>query len=272
MPSQAFQTILVTGANKGIGFHAARLLAEKLPSTTILLGSRSLSNAEAALQKLRSSSPNQYTNLIPIQIDVSNQESVDRAAKEVGEKYGSLDVLLNNAGIANNNPTEVFEVNLYGVKRTIEAFEPLLKKSADPRIVVVSSEVGKSALDLMTPDLQSTFTNINSLTYSTISSLASDYLSSFSSAATRTWPNPAQTYGSYGVSKTFVSAWSQLYAKQHPEIRLAVVCPGYCQTDLAPEGTRPAEAGGLSVIFPILEDTWEQGGFYRDGEPLKYIS
>ncbi|KAJ3048449.1 hypothetical protein HK097_010531 [Rhizophlyctis rosea] len=269
MPAQAFKTILVTGANKGIGFHAARLLSEKLPSTTILLGSRSISNAESALQKLRSSSTNQYTNLIPIQLDVSDAQSVDRAAKDVETKYGSLDVLLNNAGIANDNPKEVFEVNLFGVKRTIEAFEPLLKKVSDPRIVVVSSEVGKGGLDLMTPDLQSTFTNIDSLTWSTISDLAEDYLSS---SPTRKWPNPAQTYGSYGVSKTFVSAWSRLYAKQHPEIRLAVVCPGYCQTDLAPQGVRSAEAGGKSVIFPVLEDKWEQGGFYRDAEPLKYIS
>ncbi|KAJ3040550.1 hypothetical protein HDV00_010730 [Rhizophlyctis rosea] len=267
MAAQAYKTILITGANKGIGFHAARLLAEKYPQTTILMGTRTLSNAEFALKSLRSESSSQYTNLIPFQIDVASQDSVACAAEAFKQKYGTLDVLLNNAGIANDNREEVFEVNVYGVKRTIEAFQPLF--SSHPRVIVVSSEVGTSTLNKMTPSLQKTFTSIDTLSWPTLETLIKDYLSPTPS---QTWPNPAQTFGAYGVSKTFISAWSRLYAQQHPEVRVAVVCPGYCKTDLAPNGTRGADKGGESVIWPVVEDGWKQGGFYKDGGRLKYIS
>ncbi|KAJ3040044.1 hypothetical protein HDV00_011493 [Rhizophlyctis rosea] len=271
MSSEPSKTILVTGANKGIGYHAARILSEKYPSTTILMGSRSVENANSALNKLRSSSTgHSYTNIIPLQIDVSDPASIQRAKEEVQSKYGTLDILVNNAGIATNNATEVFDVNVHGVKRTIDAFQPILSKRSTrtPQNVVVSSEVGAWVLHEMNPELQAVFQNIDTLTWEKLDSLMKDFASS---SPKESWPSAELTFGPYGVSKTVLSAYIQLYAKQHPEIGTVNVTPGYCATDLNQNsGPRSAAVGGESCVWPILNDGWEQGALYMDGEKVEY--
>ena len=83
-----------------------------------------------------------------VQIDVLDDNSVDAAAKYVSENHGRLDVLVNNAGIFSKNPSprqacrEIFAVNVVGVISVTEAFLPLLRKSAAPRLIFVGSSVG----------------------------------------------------------------------------------------------------------------------------------
>jgi len=84
----------------------------------------------------------------PLQLDVTDDNSVDEAAKTVEETYGRLDILVNNAGIFSQNPIareafrEVLAVNCVGPVSVTEAFLPLLKKSESPRLIFVSSSVG----------------------------------------------------------------------------------------------------------------------------------
>lgn len=137
--------ILITGANKSIGFETARQLLQK--GYYVYLGSRDLTNGQAAVEKLKSEGLHEVD---VIQLDVSDQESVNAARAQIGKKTDVLDALINNAGINGGIPQtalgsdvtimhEVFNVNVYGVVRVTQAFIGLLQKAPQPRIVNVSS-------------------------------------------------------------------------------------------------------------------------------------
>jgi NAD(P)-dependent dehydrogenase (short-subunit alcohol dehydrogenase family) len=153
------KTALITGANKGVGFEAAKQLLQK--NYYVYIGSRNLELGNEAIEKLKSEG---FNNVEAIQIDVTDDISVNNARIELGAKIDFLDVLINNSGINGiefNGETpimhsstktevkkfkEVFEVNLYGVIRVTQAFLDLLKKSSEPRIVNVSSSQGSLTL------------------------------------------------------------------------------------------------------------------------------
>lgn len=126
------------------------------PKYHILVGSRVIHNGDTAVDTLESLPATQGT-VETIQIDVTDDNSVDTAAETVASKYGRLDVLVNNAGIcpfssfAGKTPSaasarsvmrDVFNTNCTGVVSATEAFLPLLRKSASPRLILVSSSTG----------------------------------------------------------------------------------------------------------------------------------
>ncbi|MES2649003.1 MAG: SDR family NAD(P)-dependent oxidoreductase [Bacteroidota bacterium] len=146
------KSVLITGANKSIGFESARQLLQK--GYYVYLGSRNLENGLEALKDLNSEG---FTNAEVIQLDVTNQHSVDAARNYLEQRTGVLDVLINNAGISGVPPQSafdadienfkrVFDTNVYGVVRVTQAFLDLLRKSPEPRIVNVSSSVGSLSL------------------------------------------------------------------------------------------------------------------------------
>ena len=263
--------VLVSGANKGIGLEAVRLLSEQLPHATILLGTRSTANGEAALTKLRQQAkPSAYSNVQPIALDVTDKASIAAAVQEVKTKHGRLDVLLNNSGIASVDGQQVhqgiLDVNLYGVRDTIDAFLPLLPPSS--LLVTVSSEVGAWTTYDSKPDLQHTLLNPATLTWPTLDTLARESVTT-SKPGTPSSPWPA-LFATYGLSKALVSAYMRTVALQHPQLKVAVVCPGYCATDINHNsGPRTAAQGGESVIFPITH-AFDSGRFYQDGKELEY--
>jgi NAD(P)-dependent dehydrogenase (short-subunit alcohol dehydrogenase family) len=137
---------LVTGANKGIGREISRQLAAK--GVLVLMGARDRERGEKAVADLRA----QKLPVELIQIDVTSQQSVDRAAAEMERRHGRLDILVNNAGVALDwLPAsqltvdafqKTFETNVFGVFRVTKAMLPLLKKSKHGRIVNISSGLG----------------------------------------------------------------------------------------------------------------------------------
>jgi NAD(P)-dependent dehydrogenase (short-subunit alcohol dehydrogenase family) len=146
------ETVLITGANKGIGFEVAKQLAKQ--GYFVYMGCRNKANADAAVAKLQSEG---ITNIAFIEIDVTDTASVKKAAEELNSQLTSLDVLINNAGISGSfaqNPIniemdlvdKIFNTNIKGVIRTTQGFLPLLKKSENPRIVNVSSDLGSLTL------------------------------------------------------------------------------------------------------------------------------
>lgn len=146
------KTVLITGANKSIGFESVRQLLQK--GYHVYLGSRNLVNGLEAVEELKNEG---FNSVEAIQIDVTDQESVNAARTEIGKKTTVLDALINNAGISGilpqnaldseiDNFKNVFETNLYGVIRVTRAFVDLLRKSPEPRIVMVSSSVGSLSL------------------------------------------------------------------------------------------------------------------------------
>ncbi|MGF7077694.1 SDR family NAD(P)-dependent oxidoreductase [Mucilaginibacter sp. UYCu711] len=137
--------VLIAGANKSIGFATARLLLQR--GYYVYLGSRSLANGFAAIEKLKADGLN---HVEVIQIDVGDDESVRAARIELGRRTDILDILINNAGINGGLPQgalnssieqlqNVINTNLLGVVRVTQAFVDLLRRSEQPRIVNVSS-------------------------------------------------------------------------------------------------------------------------------------
>ncbi len=92
------KTILITGANRGIGFSVLQALATRSSSDHYLLAARSLENGELAIQELRKSGVQAEIHVM--QLDVANESSIKAAEREVRKQYGRLDILVNNAGIA----------------------------------------------------------------------------------------------------------------------------------------------------------------------------
>lgn len=142
----------ITGANKSIGFETARQLLQH--GFYVYLGSRNLENGLQAVEKLKSEG---LANVEPIQIDVTDENSVKNAREEIGKKTDVLDVLINNSGVSGGMPQtatdtsvdvfkKVYETNVYGVISVTQAFLDLLKKSDEPRIVMVSSSQGSLTL------------------------------------------------------------------------------------------------------------------------------
>ena len=136
---------LVTGANKGIGMETARQLGAR--GITVLAGARDEQRGREAERALRAEGAEARL----VRLDVTEPESVRRAADWIDREHGRLDILVNNAGIARGGPPsqtdleamrEVYEVNVFGVIRVTNAMLPLLRRSPAARIVNVSSEVG----------------------------------------------------------------------------------------------------------------------------------
>lgn len=146
------KTVLITGANKSIGFETARQLLNQ--GYYVYLGCRDMQKGGQAVSQLHAEGLNQVE---PIEIDVDNLASIKAARQVLGEKTNVLDVLINNAGIIGSmqqTPLEtditifkqVFETNFFGVIETTQAFIDLMKQAAEPRIVNVTSGLGSLTL------------------------------------------------------------------------------------------------------------------------------
>lgn len=194
------KTALITGANKSIGFETARQLIKK--GYFVYLGSRDLEKGKEAVASLKAEG---LTQLQAIQIDVSNKDSIAAARNSIT----SLDVLINNAGVAGGFPQEatktdtavireVFDTNFFGTIDVTQAFLDLLRKSDAPVIVNVTSGLG-------------------SLT------LHSD----------PNWKYYGVKGAAYGPSKTALNAYTIVLAYELREtpFRVNVVDPGYTATD-----------------------------------------
>jgi NAD(P)-dependent dehydrogenase (short-subunit alcohol dehydrogenase family) len=202
---------LITGANKGLGHETARRLIEL--GRTVYIGARSIERGEAAATGLGARF---------VQLDVTDDASVETALGVIGEREGHLDVLVNNAGIsatadAVNGPVAlmVFDTNAVGIIRVTQAALPLLRKSENPVVVNVSSALG-SFWAVTNPER-------------------------------RQFHYPAIIYG---ASKAAVSMLTVQYAKALPDIKFNAVEPGFTATDLTPASGagQPVEKGAEVIV------------------------
>jgi NAD(P)-dependent dehydrogenase (short-subunit alcohol dehydrogenase family) len=221
---------LVTGGNRGIGREVARQLAER--GHTVVLTARSADAAASAARAVHAE---------PLPLDVTDPASVAAAARHVRDRYGKLDVLVNNAAITYDTwqqaagadlavVREAAETNLYGPWLTVQEFLPLLRASGHGRIVNVSSEAAS--------------------------------LASMGSGT------PA-----YTASKVALNALTRMLAAELRGDRILVnaVCPGWVATDMGGPGGRPVADGAASVTWAAtLPDDGPTGGFFRDGHPLPW--
>jgi NAD(P)-dependent dehydrogenase (short-subunit alcohol dehydrogenase family) len=151
--------VLITGANRGIGYGLAKKLARDYPNYHVIIGSRDANQGIEAASSLSS----EGLTVTALALDVTSDESISAASTFVQQKYGRLDVLVNNAGVAldikeKGTPIRMlmqrtFDINVFGAAAVTDAFISLLEKSNNPRIVFTSSSVGSltRASDLANP-------------------------------------------------------------------------------------------------------------------------
>ncbi len=232
------QTIaLVTGANKGIGYQIAAGFGAL--GWSVGVGARDEQRRAAAVQKLRAAGADAFG----VPLDVTDDASVAAAAELIEDRVGSLDVLVNNAAITGGMPQAptavdpatvraAVETNVIGVIRVTNAVLPLLRRSASPRIVNMSSTVG-------------------SLTRQT-------------TPGTDTGPISA----AYTASKTFLNAVTVQYVKELRDTNILInaACPGFTATDLNGfRGVRTPEQGAaIAIRLATLPDGGPTGGFFDD--------
>lgn len=92
------EIVFITGANTGIGYEATKALLQSSKPYHVLLGSRDESKGAAAAQKLKEEAPNTASTVEVVQIDITDDDSIHKAIAYIKEKFGKLDVLINNAG------------------------------------------------------------------------------------------------------------------------------------------------------------------------------
>jgi NAD(P)-dependent dehydrogenase (short-subunit alcohol dehydrogenase family) len=236
---------LVTGANKGIGRAiTAGLLRE---SFTVYLGARDAGRGAAAAADLAADGDVRF-----VELDVTSPGSVASAAARVSGEIGHLDALVNNAGVSTGSrrhldqiprPSEetaddlrfVYETNVFAVVRMINAFLPLLRRSAAGRIVNVTSKRGSIAEE----------------------------------GAWAGQPDMA-----YSSSKTALNAVTVHYARElaGTPIKVNGAAPGHVATDFNGfRGTRTPEQGAAVALWlATMPDGGPTGGVFEDNVQLAW--
>ncbi|MFF4402585.1 SDR family NAD(P)-dependent oxidoreductase [Streptomyces sp. NPDC001480] len=215
---------LITGANKGIGFETARQLLAV--GHVVYLGARDVERGQQAAAALGARF---------VQLDVTDDTSVHSALAAIDAAEGRLDVLVNNAGILGDGtldgPTALgaFDTNAVGLVRVTEAALPLLRKSANPTVVTVSSSAG-SFWAVTNPDR----------------------------------PEYGLPLALYSASKAAATMLTVQYAKAHPSIKFNAVEPGTAATDLTAAfgvGRTPEESAKVVVRLATLDADGPTGTF-----------
>jgi NAD(P)-dependent dehydrogenase (short-subunit alcohol dehydrogenase family) len=236
---------LVTGANQGVGLQVAKELVAN--GLTVLVGSRDPERGEIAAAEIG-------PGAIALQLDVTDQASIDAAAARIREEFGRLDLLVNNAAISNtrkgdlslqdyagismasNVPLDevraVWETNVFGVLAVYQAMLPLLRTSSDARIVNVSSAVGSLSLNA-DPD----------------------------------YPFHPMFGPVYPASKAALNAMTlaMMVELEATDIKVNLVSPGFTRTNLnGYEGTATVEQGSREVVrVALLGPDGPSGTFTR---------
>ncbi|EYU32077.1 hypothetical protein ABFS82_02G159200 [Erythranthe guttata] len=252
---------VVTGANKGIGLEICRQLASE--GITVILTARDEQRGLAAVETLKGSSGISDDDVIFHQLAVTDSASIDSLAQFINSRFGKLDILVNNAGIggalvdadalrasteaasgaggAKINWNEIMsqtyelaaeclETNYYGAKRTTEALLPLLQLSDSPRIVNVSSSMGKLK-NLPNEWAKGILNDVENLTEERIDEVLNVFLKDFKEGLLedKKWP---RYFAAYIVSKAAMNAYTRVVAKKHPSFHINCVCPGFVKTDM----------------------------------------
>jgi NAD(P)-dependent dehydrogenase (short-subunit alcohol dehydrogenase family) len=236
------KTALITGANKGLGREIARQLGHK--GYQVWLGCRDAERGEQAAAALRS----EGIDARALALDVASDASVKAAAELYGKTSETLDVLVNNAGVATGGyaaPTEaslddmraLYEVNVFGPVRVTQAFVPFLRKGGQGRIVMMSSSLGSIGEQL---DMTSGTYGVNLLGYNSSKSALNMITVSF-----------AKELAAHGI-------------------KVNAANPGYVATDLNNhQGYRRVEQGAtIAVHLATLGPMGPTAGFFNDGTEL----
>jgi NAD(P)-dependent dehydrogenase (short-subunit alcohol dehydrogenase family) len=237
---------LVTGANKGLGFEMARQLGEA--GVSVLVGARDSEKGETAAAKLRS----QGFDAVFLKLDVADEKDRSAAVKFIGENYGRLDILINNAGVSleplgsgrvatttDQVIHDTFEANFFGPVALTRELLPLLRKSKAGRIVNLSSILGSQALHA---DPNSPIYNFKSL--------------------------------SYDASKAALNSFTihLAYELKDTPMKVNSAHPGWVKTDMGTDAApmEIPEGGKTGVELALLGEDGPTGGYFHLGQTLPW--
>ncbi|KAH7111503.1 hypothetical protein B0J13DRAFT_576942 [Dactylonectria estremocensis] len=240
------KTILVTGANSGIGYDTSHALANASPSNHVIMGARSSAKGLKALSEIQARQP--AGSLSFLELDITSDESIGAAVQKLTSDFGVIDVLVNNAGIYGSELVTreslhaVLDTNVFGTMLLTKALEPLLRKSTDPRIINISSSLGSITLRT---DHSSFYTGVTGETYR-MSKAALNMLSGIQFYQYKDWEHPAKVWA---------------------------YCPGYVVTNLTGEedrqnridqGAETSETSAQGVLEIVRGD--------RDGDVNRFVT
>lgn len=248
---------VVTGANRGIGFEIARQLGRK--EFTVVLASRDTQRGEEAAAKLRA----EGLEAVAARLDVTDAGSAAALADFLRQRFGRVDVLVNNAGSAFDwtpEPTQpsrvtldvarkTFDTNFFGPLAVIQALLPLLRESQAGRIVNVSSMLGSLA----------EIGRVDSPLASMIAPM-------------------------YQASKAALNALTVLFAKElrGTKVKVNSACPGWVDTEGGVPGWLRAALGGNGGAIPVeqgadtpvwlatLPESGPTGGFFQKRQSIPW--
>jgi len=226
--------ILVTGGNAGIGYEIVKKLASENSNFQVLLGCRDTRSGEEAAASMGAP-----RNVNPIQLDITDDQSIEHCYLAILQHFGRLDILINNAGTAGRQlPADAtlrekynltFNTNVISTGVLTDRLIPLLEKSERPKIIFLTSSLGS---------IQKTLEGGK--------------------------PIPVPWYNS---SKSAVNALMMYYAKLYPNMKVNAVCPGDLATELT--GTEMSEEmnpkhGAVRVGQLVAEGVGGVTGTYSD--------
>ena len=253
---------VVTGGNKGIGYEIVKYLCKKYAGIVYLTArneGRGLNACEKLILEGVKNPPKFH------QLDIADDESIEKFRDYLKETHNGLDVLVNNAAIAYHPNSHVsfaeqaektMRINFTGTLNVCKALFPLLRPHA--RVVHVSSGSGRLGkitneslkMELTRPDL----------TESELVDLMQQFLDAtkVGDHESKGWPNSTQPYADYAVSKIGLNILTEIQARDNPydedkDTLINCCCPGSCLTDMAgPNATKMASEGAETPVYLVL--------------------
>jgi NAD(P)-dependent dehydrogenase (short-subunit alcohol dehydrogenase family) len=266
------RTIIVTGSNKGIGYFTVQRLLKENPAFKLIMAVRTQENGETAVKDLVKDIKDAEQRVDIMELDISNSSSIDSFISNLKTKYGQVDALINNAGIASkgdafdeNIVKTTFQTNYYGTVELSEKIKPLIKDHG--KIIIVGSMAGK--YKQFSDEIRDRFAS-SSLTKEGLTGLAKEFYDAVVAGnyKEKGWPKSG-----YGTSKALINTYARLLGNDQDilqrDIQVYVLCPGWCRTDLAgPKAAKSAEEGSDTPVYLVglpwnVNKDW-QGKFFSE--------
>jgi NAD(P)-dependent dehydrogenase (short-subunit alcohol dehydrogenase family) len=231
---------LVTGANRGIGFEIARQLAAT--GVRVVIGARDLAKGQVAASALAK----EGLSAAAVALDVTREDGIQSAIREIERSHSPIDILVNNAAIlidgpggfssslfemADDTAQRTWETNVLGPARLIQAIVPGMRARGYGRVVNLSSRAGQLA-------------------------------------------HMGAGFPAYRMSKAALNALTRIAAAEvgAGNVKINAMCPGWCRTDMGgPEASRdPADGAKTAVWLATLAETGPSGGFFHDQKEIPW--